>query len=282
MAFNVGQALAGTGSGAASGAAIGSFFSPLGTAIGAGVGGLAGFLGSLFGGRGRQRRQAAIQDQGINSQIMNLPGDIGQVQRQQIPEGTLINFPQFTPQQIQQQNQLGQFAQGRLGSLFGPPEGMAQSGAQEAVSLRDFREETIPAIAERFSGPGSAGQRSSAFRQALGQAGAGLEERLALIREDRDRFNLQRLDQRAQLQASLLPQLLGFGQRQQFDTQLIPKDPGLARAAAPGLAQGVGQGIPIVLEAGARALFNRLFRGSATGGGGTGTGGTGTGGTGAQ
>lgn len=281
MAFNVGQALAGVGSGAASGAAIGSFFSPVGTAIGAGVGGLAGFLGSLFGSRGR-RRQLAIQDQGINTDIMNLPGDIGQVQRQQIPEGTLVNFPQFTPQQIEQQNQLGQFAQGQLGGLFGPPEGMAQSGAQEAQALRDFREQTIPGIAEQFTGPGTPGQRSSAFRQSLGRAGAGLEERLALIREDRDRFNLQRLDQRAALQAGLLPSLLGFGQRQQFDTQLIPRDPGLLRAAAPGLAQGVGQGIPIVLEAGARALFKRLFRGSATGGGGTGTGGTGTGGTGAQ
>jgi hypothetical protein len=281
MGFDIGRALSGVGTGAGAGATIGSFFSPVGTAIGAGVGGLAGFLGSLFGGRGRQRR-SMIQDQGINQQMMNLPGDIGQVQRQQIPEGTLLNFPMFSPEQMQQQQQLGRFAQGQLPGLFGPPQGMAQSGAQEAQALRDFREQTIPGIAEQFTGPATPGQRSSAFRQSLGRAGAGLEERLALIREDRDRFNLQRLDQRAALQANLLPSLLGFGQRQQFDQQLIPRDPGLMAAAAPGLAQGVGQGIPFVMEAGARALFNRLFRSSATGaGGGTQAGGTGTGGTGA-
>jgi len=283
MPFSFGSALTQGLTGAGAGAGFGSLFGPVGTAVGAGLGGLTGFLGSFFDQRrqdGIQQRQAMIQDQGINQQMMNLPGDIGQVTRQQTPEGTLLGFPLFTPQQQQQQQQLSQVAMGGLGGLFQPPQGIAQSGAQEADSLRSFREQTVPAIAERFSGPGSAGQRSSAFRQSLGAAGAGLEERLAMIREDRDRFNLRRLDQRSALQASLIPQLLQFGQRPQFDQQLVPQDEGFFRSSAPGLGQVAGMLLPLLLEAGGRAAFNRIFRGSATGAGGTGVGGTATGGTG--
>lgn len=50
----------------------------------------------------------------------------------------------------------------------------------EAPYMRQFQEEIIPQLAERFSGMGA--QNSSAFQQSLGQAGAGLTERLAALR----------------------------------------------------------------------------------------------------
>jgi hypothetical protein len=46
-----------------------------------------------------------------------------------------------------------------------------------APYMRQFNEQTIPGLAERFSGAGA--QSSSAFQNALGQAGASLQENLA-------------------------------------------------------------------------------------------------------
>lgn len=50
----------------------------------------------------------------------------------------------------------------------------------EEPYLRQFREQTVPEIAERFTGQDA--QRSSAFAQTMGQAGAGLSENLASIK----------------------------------------------------------------------------------------------------
>jgi hypothetical protein len=50
----------------------------------------------------------------------------------------------------------------------------------EAPYRREFQEQTVPGIAERFTGLDA--QRSSAFQQTMGQAGASLMERLASLR----------------------------------------------------------------------------------------------------
>lgn len=81
-----------------------------------------------------------------------------------------------------------------LSSLFG---GLGQQGGNYLSELlsgdsesfdrfaapykRQFEEEIVPGIAERFAGVG--GLSSSGFQQALGQAGAGLTENLASMRE---------------------------------------------------------------------------------------------------
>lgn len=80
--------------------------------------------------------------------------------------------------------------------LSGSPESTA---AFEAPAMRQFQEQIIPKLAERFSGMGAGAQSSSAFQQALGQAGAGLSE------------NLQAL--RSGLQMQALPSALGFAQQ---------------------------------------------------------------------
>lgn len=80
--------------------------------------------------------------------------------------------------------------------LSGSPEATA---AFEAPYLRQFNEQTVPALAERFSGMGAGAQSSSAFSQALGAAGAGLSENLASLR--------------GQLQLGSLGQALGFAQQ---------------------------------------------------------------------
>lgn len=68
-----------------------------------------------------------------------------------------------------------------LQQLGQPQQLMSESdkSAFAAPYLRQFREQIVPGIAERFSGLDAQG--SSAFQNALGQAGSGLEEQLAQL-----------------------------------------------------------------------------------------------------
>lgn len=107
-------------------------------------------------------------------------------------------FDVFSPEQKGLQNQLLQMlgpmlSQGGIGQnplfqsgqsylqnlLQGGPEAFEQF---EAPFMRQFQEQTIPGLAERFSGLGAGSQSSSGFRQALGAAGSGLSENLASLR----------------------------------------------------------------------------------------------------
>lgn len=92
--------------------------------------------------------------------------------------------PIYNPQQENVLNQLlgalGQQLPSGLQNLQnilgGSPEHFA---AFEAPARRAFEQQTLPTIAERFTGQfGEGSQRSSAFGQALGQAGRELEENL--------------------------------------------------------------------------------------------------------
>lgn len=66
----------------------------------------------------------------------------------------------------------------------------------EAPFMRQFEEQTVPQLAERFSGLGA--QNSSAFQTALSQSGAQLQEQLASLRGG--------------LQMQALPQALQYAQ----------------------------------------------------------------------
>jgi hypothetical protein len=169
MAFNFGGASAGGLGGAGTGAAIGSSFLPgLGTAIGAGAGGLAGFLsGGLGGGKEGKFKQKPMSDQ--EQQIM--------------------------------QYLLGSGLQG----LQNPYEGFQPI---QDYATNQFNTDIIPGLAERFSsfGGSGGGQRSSAFQGALGQAGAGLAQNLALLKSQYGQQNQQNSLQRLQM---------GLGQQQQ-------------------------------------------------------------------
>jgi len=107
---------------------------------------------------------------------------------------------------------------GNLQALLGGGEEAYK--AYEAPAMRQFNEQIIPGIAARFSGLGAGAQGSSAFPQALSQAGASLSENLAA--------------QRAGLQSQALSQLLGFlGQglgQQSFQYQQRQPDLGFIRA----------------------------------------------------
>lgn len=94
-----------------------------------------------------------------------------------------------------QQSPLFQQGSSYLQSLLsGSPEATA---AFERPYLRQFEEQIVPGLAERFSSLGA--QRSSAFNQALGAAGSSLAENLAALRSS--------------LQMSALPQALSYSQQ---------------------------------------------------------------------
>ncbi len=158
------------------------------------------------------------------------------------PERT-EQIQRFTPEQQQILNQLLGGAGAQLPQAFQylsqilsqDPEMMRQF---EAPARRAFEEQTIPSIAERFSGMGA--QRSSAFGQQLGQAGAALEEALAA--------------QRAGLGGQAISQLqslLGGGLTPQFETMIRPGTQG----ALGGLAAGLGSGLGTLGSFGLSKLF---------------------------
>lgn len=109
-------------------------------------------------------------------------------EKEQRPE--LEQFATQTPEQRALFNQLfgglggaGGLQQQGLGTLSSLLGGNQQFLEQlQAPALRQFQEQTIPNIAERFTGTGSGSQSSSAFQQALGSAGAGLAENLGAQR----------------------------------------------------------------------------------------------------
>lgn len=152
---------------------------------------------------------------------------------------------QLLSQLMGQSSNIGQNPLFQQGSNFlqqllsGSPE---STQAFEAPAMRQFNEQIVPGLAERFSGLGAGAQSSSAFQQALGQAGAGLSE------------NLQAL--RSGLQMSALPQALGYAQQPINNLQgfgqlglgsqsfgYVPKQQGFLKQLMTALAGGAGQGL---------------------------------------
>ena len=102
---------------------------------------------------------------------------------------------------------------------------------------KQFQEQTVPSLAERFTGLG--GQRSSAFGQQVGQAGADLESQLAAMESQ---FGLE--------EGKLLQSLMGLGLTPQFENILSPRQPGLLENLLTGIAPGFGKGFGARLAGG--------------------------------
>lgn len=129
--------------------------------------------------------------------------------------------------------------------------------AFEAPFKTQFEQQTVPGIAEQFSALGAGSQGSSAFGQALGQAGANLQENLSA--------------QRAQLRNQALGQLgqllnQGLGQKT-FGYQQTPAQGGFLQGLAPGIGSmfsptlnSLGSGLSGFLGGGS---FGKGYRGVA-------------------
>lgn len=161
-------------------------------------------------------------------------------------QGKTRQLPTMNQEQLQGLSQLlqqifGQGAQGfgesteyLRGLLSGDSEAFQ---AFEAPHMRQFQEQTIPALTERLTGMGAGGGRSSGAAQALGQAGQGLQEKLAALR--------------AGLQGQAAQQLmgsyfqgagLGLGSRP-FGYTYDPGREGLFGSLAGGFGEALGSGL---------------------------------------
>lgn len=129
----------------------------------------------------------------------------------------------------QQQSALQQILSQGLSGIQNPTQGF-EPIAQNATN--QFQQNIVPSIAERFSGLGAGAQRSSAFGQQLGAAGAGLSSNLAAQEA-----------QYGQQALGPLLQLLQFGLRPQFENAYQPGQSGLFGGAAKGLIGAGGQAL---------------------------------------
>lgn len=163
--------------------------------------------------------------------------------------GTTQKLDTMNPQQNQLLAQLlsliqGQGAQGfgqgmdYFQDLLGGGEGGFQKFA--APYMRDFQEQTVPQLAERLTAQGGGGGRSSAAAQAFGQAGAGLQEKLAALRSSLQGGAAQQL-----LNTFFQGTSQGLGARP-FGYQYQPGDPGMLGY----FAQAFGQALPGMLFGG--------------------------------
>lgn len=159
-------------------------------------------------------------------------------------------YPTLSKEQIGFQNKLLEMLGGKgglgEGSAFQSGQNYLQqllSGSPEAMEtferpyLKQFEEQTVPGLAERFGGIGA--QSSSAFQQALARAGTDLSENLASLRGG---LQMQALPQALQYATSLIPGAL----HNRFNTGTLGGGPGaLSQFLGPilgGFGGGVGQG----------------------------------------
>jgi hypothetical protein len=150
----------------------------------------------------------------------------------------------FTPQQLQMLNQGGTYGMQGLQNLAPQYQQLMQGlnfDPIEQNAMRQFQQTTIPSLAERFSGMGAGGsQRSSAFAQSLGGAGADLMSQLGALRAQ---YGLQRGQLGGQLlgqQGNIFGNLASLGMQPQFDVMQYGAQPGLLPSLLGGMAPGFG------------------------------------------
>ncbi len=154
--------------------------------------------------------------------------------------GKKESFKQIPTMSTGQQQLLNQLLGGLGGPLSEGLGGLSQllggdTEAFEAPLMRQYSEQTIPMLAERFSGAGAQG--SSAFTQALSQSGAGLSEQLGALRGGLQQQGLGQLSQ-----------LLGMGMgAKPFETAYQPGQQGFLGGLMPGLGQAGGLGLSKLL-----------------------------------
>lgn len=103
--------------------------------------------------------------------------------------------------------------------------------AQQA--RRQFSEQTIPSIAERFTSMGQGALSSPAFASQLGQAGAGLETNLAALRS-------QYQQQQQGRQQDFLKALLSLAMQPQFQYAFQPGQTGAIRQFFQSFSPAIG------------------------------------------
>lgn len=105
--------------------------------------------------------------------------------------------------------------------------------AQQAQE--QFRTETVPSIADRFLGTSNT-RNSSGFQNALGAAGAGLQQNLAALKAQYDYQSHNQQQQNAL-------QMLGMGLQPSYENIYTQGSPGFLAGLGENITQGLGKGL---------------------------------------
>jgi hypothetical protein len=202
--------------------------------------------------------------------------------------GQSAGFKKLPTMNTEQQQMMGNYMQQMMGGGFG---GAGAPGYQSGMNylqdlysqspqafsrmqepyMRQFQQQTVPGLAERFSGAGGGspmggGRQSSAFNQAMGAAGGNLSAQLGGMFEGMRGQNLQNL-----LGFSQAPyqQAMGMMGLKPFGYAYQPGSTGLLGEAVSGLAGGMGGGMGLGMG---NMLGGKMFGGGDSGGGGGGGG----------
>jgi len=184
-------------------------------------------------------------------------------------------------------NNFLQQMQGLQGSAYpqaiGQLQGMLDPNSQiykdvSAPYMRQFNEQTVPALAERFASAGNGlgaqggALSSSGFGQALGAAGAGLSENLASLRAQMQQNAIQSiLGQYNQGAATALGKdTFAYGQRQGTQSPLQAGIGGFFSGLTPGAIQSGSNSLVNMFRGGGSSLagnplFNELSAGFKSG-----------------
>jgi hypothetical protein len=145
------------------------------------------------------------------------------------------NVPIYSPQTMNIQNQLAQMGFGGMGDFYQrmmqDPNQAFQPYAEQAT--KNFYQQTVPGIAERFTGAG--GQRSGAFAQ---QLGSDMQTNLAALGSQ---FGENRLG----MQGNFLNTLMNQGMQRQFEPNVRTNQGG----AGQDMAQLIAKLAPIIMAA---------------------------------
>lgn len=140
-------------------------------------------------------------------------------------------FPTMTPYQMGLANYAGQAAGNLIGQGGGPD--YSGFGPIEQRARTQFNEQTLPSIAERFTGTGYGAQNSSAFHSQLGAYASDFDQGIAALRS-------QHGIQQQGLNNQRLGILLQGGLQNQLHNHYTEPTPGLFNS----LASGIGKAAP--------------------------------------
>ena len=178
---------------------------------------------------------------GIKDFLFGIPYSLNKVETM-TPEQK--NYSQYIRQQSME---LAQDPNYQAGSswlqniLSGSPE---STKAFEQPYMNQFYQQTLPSIASRFAGMGSGNLSSSAFQQALGEAGQNLQTGLAAIRGGLQQNAATQALGYAQAPGQQLASLAGYGLSPEFAYMQKPATSGfipeLAGQAAGAFTGGLG------------------------------------------
>jgi hypothetical protein len=123
----------------------------------------------------------------------------------------------------------------------------------EAPAMRQFNEQIIPQLTEKYAGIGSGSMGSSAMGQEMGAQGAALQERLQEMRSN--------LKEKA---FGHLTNMMGIGMgAKSFENNYQQGEQGLGQAMAPAMGQYIGQKLPGAMTQAFQGFLD-LFKPKAT------------------